>query len=458
MSGWMVLLGGNPLNAGIAAYAASRGLRCIVVDWNEIPEVPGDLHIRMDIKDSRGVLEALSPYMKEILLAYTSADVATGTVAEVHRALGYVTPSDASLLLARNKVEMNERWERDGLLGKRFRKCFTLDDLKGFLDTEPSTAVVVKPALASSSRGVTVLPSRPGRSEVDRAFERASKHDPAGIVLVEDFVEGTEFTVEMLGDSLGNVRVFGVSKKYHTHYAGTNRVATKLHYNPNDVTQNVKEELATFGSRCYTSLGLCACPGHFEVIRRLDGTLVPVEMAARSSGFIISDLVDASLDRKGAFIDALRSVLDGSALKPGLEPASNSSMYFFYDLPPGVWLGDAQGLLPFLPTGVRTLASDRKRLIAGSKFSSIDSDTERVGFEILAGPTSALTIDSIFTAERGMLGDGMVSKEQFDPIKAVRMLRGSEINLSTSAWETLERSAKLDFDEFAQIVCQGITA
>lgn len=397
---WIVLLGGNPLNAGFVHVAERLGARLAVVDWNERPAVPGDLHLRVDIKDADRVQEALAPIRDAIVLAYTSADVAVETVARIHAAAGLRRPDAQALARACSKLAMNRAWEAAGLLGKRWRLCATPADLAAFTDGLEGDAIV-KPVSASSSRGVSLLPAGEPY-DTATVWERAAEPDPNRQVLAEEFVHGTEFTVEMVGDAYGHVRVWGISKKYHTPWNPRNKVATKLHYNAPDVPDAELERIAAFGAACYRALGLTASLGHFEMIVRPDGRLAPVEMGARSSGYIASHLVDGAAGTPGGFLAAYRAALHGGTLADGLEPAPDSSMYFFYDPPPGRWVGEGLDLTGFLPDGIASQAHDRRRLTPGQRLGVVDADFERLGLEILVGPRAGLSIDAVRAAEAAL--------------------------------------------------------
>jgi phosphoribosylaminoimidazole carboxylase (NCAIR synthetase) len=404
-----VALGGNELNAGLEQVARRRGARLLVVDWNDAPGFPGDRHLCLDIKDSEAVVAELRPLIDRVAFAYTSSDVATETVARIHAERGLLRPPADALAAARHKPRMNAIWERSGLLDKRFRACGSLDELTLFCDDVPGD-LIVKPAAGSSSRGITVLRAedRDDRA-LPTAWDRASGVDPHGEVIAEEFVHGIEYTVEMLGDSSGHVQVWAISRKSHSANAGRSRVASKLHYNPRELSRPHQHTLARFGRQCFRALGLQTCLGHLEVIERPTGDLVPIELGARSSGFVATHLVDAISEQKRTLLDEYESVLRGGEIPDELVRPLRSSMYFFYDLPPGVGRRSGTSILQFLTPGVRSLACDRSKLRPGSLFAQIDSDYDRHGYEILVGNSDALTLDAVERAETAHRGEFLVS-------------------------------------------------
>ena len=162
------------------------------------------------------------------------------------------------------------------------------------------------------------------------AFEKAKHEATDALIVVEEFVEGVEFTVEMIGDAYGNVTVFGISRKTHTKNANSNKIAVKLHYN--SVEETLQNEIADYGIRCYKALHFSASLGHLEILLKEDGSISPIEIGARSSGFIASDLVDIVSDT--SFLEKLLFVHKRGVVMNGLhKQVDRSSMYFFYDFP-----------------------------------------------------------------------------------------------------------------------------
>lgn len=399
---WVALLGGNELNAGFIEISRSWGAKLAVVDWNEKPAITGDRHIRLDIKAADAAVEAVSELPGELLLAYTSADVAAETAARLNASAGMHRSSPEAIVRAGDKIKMNTAWTDAGLIGKRNCACPTAAKLAEFA-SDLGTKLIVKPATSSSSRGITVVEADEiADTDWPAVFERAQGGSAGHAVLAEEYVQGTEYTVEMIGDAHGNVEVWGISKKYHTAHTIKNRIAVKLHYNAPDVPADTFERIADFAAKCYRALGLECSLGHMEVLETTDGRLVPVELAARSSGFIATHLASVLSDEMGAYIARYREALNGARLTNGLRTAKRSSMYFFYDPPPGTWQLDDANLMQFLPKTIQSMAHERRRLQAGATFGRIDTDNERYGFEILCADAGELRIETVEAAEAAL--------------------------------------------------------
>ncbi len=396
-----ILLGGNKLNRGVFDRLRERGLRVIVVDWGANPELRGDQHLQIDVKDTARVLEALSQIGDlDVHVAYTSTDVAVPTVMAIHRKYGLEAPENGVLAKPLTKGYMTKTWREAGLLN-RFSEVLAAGDVAGVRAAASSRKVIVKPNLSSCSRGITILEPGASDPQLSAALRRAESTSFDGQAIVEEFFPGREFTVEMLGDAHGNVSVYAISVKYHTVNAGPNRVANKLHYNSVVYADETYQRIADYGRRCYQSLGIRCALGHLEIILGENDQLSPVEIGARSSGLIVTPLAETASGRD--FLGDYLAVLRGARLEPGFHQSPNSAVYFFYDFPPDRPCRRATHLGEHLPPGIEVVYSDRPAMTPGQSYNRIDNDTERHGHEILRGPREQLTIEAIEAAEQRML-------------------------------------------------------
>lgn len=391
----IVLLGGNKLHQGFEEVKKRLDLKeIIVIDWNEKPDYKGDRCYRLDIKDYEAILK-LDICWEEVAFVYTSADVAVKTQLELHRAMGLLGPADDAVENALVKGKSQECWEKAGILNKFSR---VIQEASEF-SVCGSKKYIFKPNCSSGSRNITILEESELSAEtLNRAVEHAKEASLDHLCIAEEFVEGTEYTVDMLGDNFGNVGVYGISKKYHTPYNTKNKIATKLHYAPSDVSRELLQQIAGFGKACYRAVGLKNSFGHLEVIVTDSGKIVPVEIGARSSGYIATTLVDLINDV--SYLGEYQRVIQGGTVKDGIIfDGRKSSMYYFYDVKPGISRCKTT-IMDYLPEEIVSYAHDRSSLEVNKVFSAVNADHERYGFEILGGPGDILTIDNVQKAEQ----------------------------------------------------------
>lgn len=398
----VIILGGNALNSGVVSVFKSRGYNVIVVDYREHIDLISDLHLVADAKDV-GVVEKLKVQgIDNIAAVYTSMDNAGLAQLAICQEYGLHCADADAIEKAHNKSLMHAAWKSCGLLNRESFSVKNLD-LNIISNLNKKTKIIIKPADSCASRGITILDQSSPDSVIQNAFEYAKQYTENGLVNVEEFVVGTEYTVEMLGDNEGNVSVYAISKKYHTENISNNKVAVKLHYNPSDVADELLRNIAEYGMKCYKALGLKNTFGHLElIVKDSDGSISPIEIGSRSSGFIASHLVDYVSEQ--CYLEGLMKVQNGGRVVDGyICNSDKSAMYYFYDIPGGTKLCRTHMLLDFLPPNVKSFSHDRSKLVAGTVFKELTQDTDRYGYEILAGPRESLTIQSVINAENEFL-------------------------------------------------------
>ncbi len=404
MDKYFVLLGANKLLWGQICHLRELGYRVIVVAWNEHPDIEGDVYIRMDVKDKTGIIAELERrnLKGKVYGALSSIDLAAPAVNAINAWCGNcVMPSRFDEVLS--KKEMRDAWSEAGL----FNRISVYDDevsVESLFDMAARMKIICKPDVAASSRGITIIEKGSPADVVRAALALAKETSFNGRCLVEEFVEGEEFTVDMLGDSYGNVNCYGSSIQYHSLYARDNHVTVIHHWNSRKYDDATWNRIAEFGIKCYKALGLRSMFGHLEIIMKQDGTFTPVEMGARSSGFICSHTV-----WKASGHDYLKDYVDmlhGGKVTPGnYLNGENASMWFGYDIPSGSSSVAATDITRFLDPGITVLYENHDGLKAGQHFGDYinDSDRDKFGYAILCGPRDVLTYASVHESNERFL-------------------------------------------------------
>lgn len=399
-----VILGGNKLLRGICEKLQSYGYKVIVIDWNESPAVIGDLHIREDVKDSYKVLQILKERNFNVDGAISCIDLAAPTVSAINKAYGLKSmPEKFDVVLSKEQMAID--WKSAGIFNRFSERSDNLT-LTDILELNKQYSIIIKPDVAASSRGITLLEKGSTVEQVKVAMEIAENASFNKLCLVEEYVKGQEFTVDMLGDDYGNVVVYGISVKYHTPFAGNNRCAVKLHWNSNVYSDEVYREIAQRGRECYKAIGLKNSFGHLEMIVKEDGTMTPIEIGARTSGFIGSHLVSAASERDYLhdYIDMLHGKNIGSN---DYINGNQSSMWYKYNIPPGCVCVKKTSLAEYLDAEISTMHSDHSGLQVGITYGQIidDNSCDKEGYEMIMGPKDILTYDNIRKSEKSFLKD-----------------------------------------------------
>ena len=404
MQKYFVVLGGNKLLWGQVCHLQELGYKVIVIAWNDNPDIKGDLFIQMDVKDSVGIIAKLEELglAGKVGGAVSSIDLAAPTVNAINKWCGNKTmPEKFNKVLSKN--EMRDAWMNAGI----FNRISKTDDEISFdeiYSLSQQMKLICKPDVAASSRGITILEQGRTRVELEEAIKKAKEVSFNGKCLIEEFVEGEEFTVDMLGDAYGNVNCYGGSIQHHSLYALNNHVTVIHHWNSRKYDDVTWERIANFGIQCYKALGLHSMFGHLEIIMKPDGSFTPVEMGARSSGFICSHTVwkASGHDYLGDYI----RVLQGESIEPGnYMNGENASMWFGYDIPSNSHSVQATDITEFLDPRITVLYENHEGLKVNEDYGDYinDGDRDKFGYAILCGPRDVLTYESVQDANKKFL-------------------------------------------------------
>ena len=271
-------------------------------------------------------------------------------------------------------------WSTDKLLMKqKFQEAgipcargFLLHSVEELTNLKVDYPVIVKPRDNSGSRGVIYCDNL---KEVEIAVKEALQYTKKGNVLIEEYIEGKEYSIESL------------------HYAGktyviqyTEKITTPLPYNvelghiqPADISDREKIEINSTISRIAASLGFMNCASHTELKINQKGIFV-IETSPRLGGdFISSTLVPLStgINMEDILIDiSTNQPLQQDWVIPKFN--KNSGIKYF-ELSDGV-ISEIDGLenLDNIP-GIKQWHFGLK---PGERVNKITSSLERYGYAI----------------------------------------------------------------------------
>jgi len=187
----LVLAGGSDQIALIQELK-KRNNYVILIDYfdNPVAKKYADKHIKASTLDKELVLE-IAQEEKAGLVITTCTDQAILTMAYVSEKLGlkcYLTYEQA--INFTNKMYMKELMIKNGIPTSKYKivnsfDCFTLDEIK--------FPLVVKPVDNNSSKGILKVYKT---SELKNAVTDALKYSRSGNVIVEEFKQGIEYSID----------------------------------------------------------------------------------------------------------------------------------------------------------------------------------------------------------------------------------------------------------------------
>jgi len=188
--------------------ARELGYRVIACDWSEkaAGREYADVFEPIDVKDKEGVLNFAQRHSAEAVL--TAADVGVPTAAFVARKLNFPYHTEILAYQATNKAAMRKTALEQGIPIPEFRVVGKEDDvLKPALDLH--FPLICKPSDNCSSRGVTVVNNE---HELIDASSLARQNTSDGNILLEEFMQGTEGSVEAICSNR-QITILGICSK-----------------------------------------------------------------------------------------------------------------------------------------------------------------------------------------------------------------------------------------------------
>ena len=279
------IVGGGQNQAPAVILAKSLGLKVLVTDMYENPPCKdlADVFVQLDTTDMEGNLEIATKHKIDAIMT-DQTDVAVPTVAYVAESMGIEGIGYESSLRFTNKYTMRKYLKT--LLPNNVPDYYFFDNVKKaivfFKELKFNGKYIVKPINSQGSKGVYVLEASNYKEAITKAFSESRSNG----ILIEQFVEGFEYSVEAYVQD-GKVYNLALTKKYH--YLSNDCIDVRNTY-LGDVSEELEKKLFTLNEKVIEALKLPFGVTHAEY--KFDGNNGYVmEIAARGGGGSISSKI-----------------------------------------------------------------------------------------------------------------------------------------------------------------------
>jgi carbamoyl-phosphate synthase large subunit len=376
----LLFLPGGRWQVPVIRAAQQMGLVVICADGT--PEAPGfavaDEAIQVPLQDVTSLVRIGRERRVDAVMT-EQTDFAVPLVAQVAAELGLKgLPLDVALA-ATHKGRMRERAAAVGIRQPAFRICRTAEEAIRAI-AEFGVPIFCKPADGQSSRGVSRL-ERADEASIVAAFERARIASQIGETIFEQFVAGTEATVEGFVVD-GEATTLAISGK--VHYDDLPGVARTLTW-PGAFSPDITERIARANEATIRALGIPFGITHGEFLIDAKGEPWLVEMAARGGGTRIASHIVPALSGFEP-TPALISILLGESPKV-VTKYQRAAQLRFLRLPAGKRILSFPNLaeLRSLP-GVIEIAFNQA---VGDRIPAVEDDRSRNGYVIVSAEDRA---------------------------------------------------------------------
>lgn len=323
-----------------------------------------------NVLDKERNLEIAKKYNPDVVLTDQS-DIAVTTVAYVAENLGIKGIGSDTARLFTNKYAMRDFCRKNGFAYPEYYLCNTLEEaLNAFRKIRKA---IIKPLDSQSSRGVYIIGTEQELKEKFQDTMQYSNGEKA--ILVEQYIEGTEFTVDGIKTD-DDYYVTAISKKAHFEYNPS--VAKELLFSHYDKEFDYNE-LREVNRQLVLEMGLPYGLTHAEY-KYMDGKFYLIEIAARGGGTRISSDIVPIMSGINTNEMLINMLLDREVkIAPSYEEHCYAVLGFF-DFAPGK-IRKIQGVEKAeMVEGVHALCLDLKD---GDVIENAHDDRTRVGYYIL---------------------------------------------------------------------------
>lgn len=375
----ILIIGASVLQLPAIKKAKEKGFYVGVADYN--PRAVGipyaDEFFNVSTIDVDGVVAVAQRFQPDGIMTLAT-DMPMRSIAAACKACGLPGIDFETAVRATDKGEMIKAFKAHGVEHPWF---YIVEDAKAFACVKELVTFpcILKPTDNAGSRGVVLVQTM---EELDAAYSYAHEESRGGAVIVEEYLRGPEFSVEVMVVN-GEPHVLQVTDKLTT---GAPHFVEMGHNQPSRQTPENVARIKDLACRAVRAIGIQAGPAHVELILTDKGPRM-VELGARMGGdCITTHLVPLStgIDMVGATIDI------ACGQEPDITPRYNKGAAIRYFKTAAGTLARVDGISEAeqIP-GVQEINVVKA---IGDQITEIGSSVDRVGFVIAQADTAEAAI------------------------------------------------------------------
>lgn len=305
----IMVLAAGLLQIDVIEKAKSMGYYVLAVDGN--PKAPGfnvaDKAICADIVNEETMLKiARDEHVDGVI--HPCSEVSMAVMGRINDELGLSGISREQAICATNKHLMRKAFEKGNAPSPKSILAQDAEDTWSRLQSEFDTDAILKPSRNSGSRGIAKVSRNMDKGDFIRAYDEALSESRDHSVLIEQFIEGPEFSIEMIVWQ-GEIHVLTVTDKKTT---GAPHFVELGHNQPSCFSATDVETLKAAAVAGVRALGVNNCACHAEA-KLMNGKAYLMEVGARLGG----DFISTELTHLSTGIDMVAAAIDVAL---GVEP------------------------------------------------------------------------------------------------------------------------------------------
>lgn len=293
----IVIIGANEFQKKLVDKANLMGFETHVFSWEEgaVAKSAADYFYPVSITEKEKIYEIVKS-IKPMGICSISSDLAMHTVNYVAEKLGLVGNSVFCTDVTTDKYKMRNILSTQGLPCPKYASIKNSDQLDKINMSFP---LITKPVDRSGSRGIYKVQNM---NELKTAVKKSMEVSFNKEVIVEEFIEGKEYSVEFVSQK-GEHNFLQITEKFTT---GSPNFIEKGHLSPAKITEENQEKIIRIIRGSLDALMIKNGASHSEIKITPNNEIKIIEIAGRMGGdFIGSDMVYISTG-----FDFTKSVID----------------------------------------------------------------------------------------------------------------------------------------------------
>lgn len=315
----LLVLGGAEFQIPLVKKAKGMGYYVGIVDINENSPASkyADINFKASLKNKEEVLEVAKKFQPDGITV-GMVDVAVPTCAYVTNRLNLPGIDEVTAKKATDKYEMIKAFEKEDVPHPWFIYV-SKDEIKT-KEINPEFPVIVKPVDMAGSRGIYLVNNK---EELMLAISKSSEASDRGDVIVEEYMDGPEVSVELVVKN-GIPYVIQITDKTTS---GAPHFAETGHLQPSQLPNDVLDKIKDVACHAAISLNLKNSLGHAEVKVTAKGPKM-VEIGARAGGDGIAEqLIELSTGVSFSEI-AIQIAMGDEIIIPNIRKNKSSCIRF----------------------------------------------------------------------------------------------------------------------------------
>lgn len=311
----LLILGAGILQIAVIKKAKELGIYTIVADGDANAKglSLADIPLVVNITDPELVFNKINELHIDGVI-HPCSEVAMNTMGYINDKLKLSGIGVNTAMIATNKRKMREAFKEGGAPSPESYSASSYDEFLSKLQMINGKAIV-KPSRNSGSRGVSCINTK-DNTELLSLYNNAINNSRDKSVVVEKFIDGPEFSVEIIIWN-NKINIIAITDKLTT---GEPHFIELGHSQPSLFSRKDQQLIIDAAIKGCKSLRLNNCVAHAEV--KLQNNLPYImEIGARLGGdFISTELVHLSTG-----IDMVRAAIDiALGISPDLSPKHNA--------------------------------------------------------------------------------------------------------------------------------------